>query len=105
MAIDIKGLDRVEVLRALYMGTRPMGMGILHDQPAGLTREEAKAHLARCERPDGSARLDYVAGRPIKVTFRGDTIESPTQYDRDAGAGACQAVVDTLHSEHASAAE
>lgn len=38
MAIDIKGLDKVEVLRALYLGTTPLGLGILHDKPTGLTR-------------------------------------------------------------------
>ncbi len=105
MAIDIKGLDKVEVLRALYMGTRPLGLGILHDRPTGLTREEAKTAIDACTRPDGSVRLDYVAGRPIKVTFRGDAIDSPALFDRDAGAGACQAAVDALRSgEHGAAA-
>ena len=103
MAIDIKGLDKVEVLRALYMGTRPLGLGILHDRPTGLTREEAKAAIEACARPDGSVRLDYVAGRPIKVTFLGDTIDSPARFDRDAGAGACQAAVDAVRSGAVSA--
>ena len=96
MQIDITGLDTVEVLRALYNGTKPLGLGRMHDKPQGLTREEAAAELHRHTLSDGSAYFDYVYGRQLKVRLNGDIIEDDRLYDRDAGQGACSRAIASL---------
>ena len=88
--IDITGIDKVDLLIGLYHGTHPLGMGIIHNDP-GFGSDEAEAALAA----EPSGRLDYVAGRPIKANISGDSFD-PWLYDRDAGEGAAQRVVDGL---------
>ena len=89
--IDITGIDKAELLVALYHGTHPLGMGVLHDNPEfGI--DDAKAALAS----EPSGRLDYVSGRPIKVNISGNSFD-PALYDRDAGEGAAQRIVDMLN--------
>ncbi len=94
--IDITGIDRVKLLQSLYRNTRPLGMGILHDQPGGLTYELARSALSHATGGSDTADcwFDYIAGRPIKVSFRGNELHADTIYDRDAGQGACQRAVD-----------
>jgi hypothetical protein len=78
------GLDRYEVLCALYNKSKPLGMGILHFTPNPLTIAEAREHL---ERSGGYA--DYVNGRVIKVDLPENAESfSPRMYDRDNGEGA-----------------
>ena len=87
--IDIKGLDKAKVLVALHRGTRPLGLGVLSDREV----TEAEADAVRAIGDDGY--VDYFAGRPIKVDFRGDEID-PRMYDRDAGSGAAERVIASL---------
>lgn len=105
--IDIKGLDRAELLQALHAGTRAVGFGMLHDR-GPLTVEECRDIIAGGRGPDhnpdlagidGSAvRFDYVAGRPIKVTFEGGELRNAWLYDRDAptGEGTCARIVEEI---------
>lgn len=95
MDIDIKGIDKAELLAALYDGAAPQGMGWLHARDGGMTEREAQELLdAAGEAP----WFDYVHGRPIKVGFRGDLLLRADLYDRDApgGAGSAQRIVDAL---------
>ncbi len=94
-SIDISGIDKAALLAALYNGTRPLGWGILHDKPSGMTAEEAAKFLDDTH----NGRFDYVAGRPIKVEFAGDQLKFARLYDRDTHDGACQAIVDRLRSQ------
>lgn len=93
--IDITGIDKAELLAALYNGTRALGLGMIHDRRAGMTADDASFYLRTDGEPD---RFDYVAGRPIKVEFNGDTLRFSQLYDRDAGPGACQRIVDALRA-------
>ena len=78
------GLNRYEVLCALYNKSKPLGLGILHFTPENLTLKEAREHL---ERSMGYA--DYVKGRVIKVKLPENAESfSPRLYDRDNGEGA-----------------
>jgi hypothetical protein len=43
--ISIAGLDKADVLVALYNRARPQGMGFLHYTPDPLSKEEAENHL------------------------------------------------------------
>lgn len=84
------GLDRYEVLCALYNHSRPLGLGILHYTPKDLTIAEAREHL---EQTRGYA--DYVNGRVIKVSLPEDAETfDPRLYDRDNGEGAALQAVE-----------
>lgn len=95
--IDIKGIDKAELLAALYNGARPQGMGFLQARPGDMTVDEARTLLDRVLR-NGEGWFDYVLGRPIKVGFKGDMLLRADLYDRDApgGAGSVQSIVDEL---------
>ncbi len=104
--IDIRGLDKAELLQALHRGTRALGMGRLHDR-GPLTLSQCQEIIALSEAPsgtmvtgkEGALRFDYVAGRPIKVTFSGDELLHSGLYDRDAGEGECLRIVEELRAK------
>ena len=78
------GLDRYEVLCALYNNSHPLGLGVLHFVPGDLPIEEAHKLL-----DEGMGYADYVKGRVIKVKLpEGCESFSPRLYDRDNGDGA-----------------
>jgi len=98
--IDIKGIDKAELLAALHNGTRPLGLGFLHARP-DMTAEDARPYLAA---GDDTTRMfgkvprlyfDYLCGRPLKVDIGGDELD-PRLYDRDAGQGRAAEVVAKL---------
>lgn len=97
--VDITGLDKVDVLRALYDATGPLGMGILHDKPDGLTVEDAQATITEAgER----GYFDYVHGRPIKCDLSGTEFD-PGMFDRDAGEGAAERAIAELRERSGAA--
>ena len=98
--ISYKGIDESELIHALYHGTRPLGMGYLHNMDA-LSLDDVRLALAErdeCSRYD----FDYFFGRPLKLRL--DTVTKTFRarlYDRDAGIGAAQAIVDGLRGKAA----
>jgi hypothetical protein len=89
--VNIKGLDKAEVLAALHNGTQCLGMGRLHNIgtcSVEQAREDIKQMGLRLQ-------FDYYHGRPLKVDISGDTFD-PWLYDRDAGKGTAQRVIATL---------
>lgn len=76
--VDISGLERWEVLRALHANTRALGMGRIHDRD--MTDEDAKELIGEATR----IRFDYVFGRPMKVGFVKTWITRVDLYDRDS---------------------
>lgn len=87
--ISLVGLNRAEVLAALYNAAQAQGMGFLHYDPKPMTRREAEELLLK------TTYFDYVKGRVMKVNLSGDTLD-PRLYDRDNGPGAAQKVIETL---------
>lgn len=96
--IDISGLDKAEVLAALYNASRPFGMGHLHYVPGDMTREEAqgiidergddlKAMFGVGNRPAPFLDFDYLRGRLIKCNLSEDVLDV-WRYDHDLGTGA-----------------
>lgn len=82
------GLDRYEVLCALYNKSKPLGLGMLFFTPGQLSLEEAHEQL------DGYDYADYVKGRVIKAKLpEGAESFSPRLYDRDNGEGAALAAL------------
>lgn len=88
--IDISGLDKRDVLRALYDAAKPQGMGMLQYDPAPLTDAEVERLL-----PEGQDApfFDYVKWRVMKVKIAGDDFD-PWLFDRDNGSGAARAALE-----------
>lgn len=82
--INIKGMNKAEVLVALYNNAKPLGLGILHFTPEDMTLEEAYELIE-----ENQSYFDYVNGRVLKVDLNGDEF-NPHLYDRDNGEGAAE---------------
>jgi hypothetical protein len=91
MKIDISKLDKADVLAALYNRAMPQGMGMLHFDPAPMTREQAQALLDT----RGTRYFDYLQGRVMKVSLEGDELDARL-YDRDNGEGAAAEAISAL---------
>lgn len=85
--VDISGLDKAQVLAALYNAARPQGMGFMHYDPTPMTAEEALFLVGRY--------CDYVKGRVMKIEMTGDDVDTRL-YNRDNGEGAAEMVIDSL---------
>lgn len=109
--LDIRGLDKAELLAALVNAARPFGMGVLADDGQPFTVAEAQRWIAEGRQHDDGTiapltrrtRLffDYVKGRHLKVDLTGDDL-NPTLYDERQGDGAAALVVGELRARLAS---
>lgn len=115
--IDITGIDKAELLAALYNEARPVGYGRLHYTPEPMTVEQARIVLGTATKEgewapltpsniEGAAycsagvyRFDYIKGRSIKVEFAGNVLRRADLYDRDAGPGAAQRIVNEVRAQ------
>lgn len=95
--IDIKGLNKADVLAALYNASRPLGMGFLHYDPKPMTGKEAETYAEQ-------TYFDYLKGRVMKVKLQGGEFDERL-YDRDNGAGTAQIVVDAVRAGATSSIE
>ncbi len=93
--IDIKGLDKAELLAALYNNSKPLGLGFLSADAKPMTKEQAQQQYG-----DGS--YDYLNGRVMKIRISGDTMD-PWGYDRDNGEGAAAKAVEAVRKGQTSA--
>lgn len=88
--IDITGLNKAEVLAALYNASRQQGMGFLHScGRSPMTIEDAAAELKQSE------YFDYLHGRVMKISLAGNELRTAL-YDRDNGQGAAKAALSHL---------
>ncbi len=91
--VDIKGLDKARVLKALYEHSHVQGSGFLQAVPDGVVTVE------HCEMLLGSQTyFDYLHGRVMKVDLSGAEFDERL-YDRDCGEGAAQRAVDSIRAE------
>lgn len=95
--INITGIDRADLIAALYNGTKALGLGVLYDQPGGMTSDDVKGLIG--DMLDGDLDFDYFKGRPLKVRIVGDEILGVWLYDRDAGEGQCAKIVAELKAD------
>ena len=92
--VNIEGLDRAEVIVALYNASKTQGLGFLQEAVGrGFTVEDARECLE-----SGRDYFDYVEGRVVKVDLSSGVEFNPAMYDRDLGDGAAQAAIDSLRS-------
>lgn len=90
--INYEGIDEATLIHALYHGTVPLGMGMLHNRPR-LTVDEVRTALGD-RISDVVIRIDYLFGRPLKVNINTQAKEfDPRLFDRDAGQGMAETIV------------
>jgi len=77
--IDIEGLDKAEVLKALYVHSHVQGMGFLQAVPAGTVTVDHCRDLLK-----QSTYFDYLYGRVLKVDLSSDAFDERL-YERDNG--------------------
>jgi hypothetical protein len=96
--VDIKGLDKAEVLVALWKKSYEVGLSY---NPSGkpLTVREARRIIK-----GKYYSFDYCKGRVIKCNISGDEFD-PWRYDRENGSGAAKRAIDELRKEIANRAE
>lgn len=70
--LDLTGLDKAEVLAALYNSARALGLGLLHYDPEPMTRDQAAELL-----DEGGTYFDYLRGRVMKVDLGGEALDPP----------------------------
>ncbi|MCM1215465.1 MAG: hypothetical protein NC548_13210 [Lachnospiraceae bacterium] len=88
--VNIKGLDKAEVLLALWKHSHEQGMSFFGTFTNNPTLGDCRNALKQCNN-----YIDYFNGRVIKVDFSGDEF-NPGLYDRDCGSGAAQRAVDSI---------
>lgn len=88
--INIKGLDKKEILRRLYNNSRPIGMGWLQATSEEMTYKEAKKIIK-----EEGLEFDYLKGRVMKIDLIEDSFD-PWLYDRDNGEGKAKEIIDGI---------
>ena len=92
MSINIKGLDKAEVLAALYNASQQQGMGFFHARgQSGMNVEQARQEIEK----NPALYFDYLHGRVMKISLKHDEMEERL-YDRDNGNGAAQRALSHL---------
>lgn len=82
--MDISGMNKAEVLAALYNASRQQGMGFLDpDGQKQMNVEQAKKELER------TTYLDYLNGRVMKIDLSSDELRTAL-YNRDNGQNAAE---------------
>lgn len=89
--MKIEGLNKAEVLAALYNNATVQGMGFLQADNKQMTTEEAKAILDE----SSDKYFDYLKGRVMKIRIAGDEVDTRL-YNRDNGDGAAERVIGKL---------
>ena len=90
--MNIAGLNKAEVLAALYNASHQQGMGILHARGAReMTPEEAEVELQE----SWNEYFEYLHGRVMKISLQKNEVNTQG-YNRDNGEGAAERAVDQL---------
>lgn len=92
--INITGLDKAEVLKALYDNVKTQGMGFSQYDPKPMDIEDARKMIK-----GGRLYFDYIKGRVMKVDLKDNDTFNEWLYDRDNGTGSAQTVIDKLRQD------
>lgn len=89
--MNIQGINKAQILAALFNASRQQGMGFLDKRGSqSMTVEAAKEII-----DGGHLYFDYLYGRVMKISLEGDELETRL-YDRDNGNGAAEAAISHL---------
>ena len=89
--VNIKGLDKAKVLKALYDNSKIKGMGFLQAVPEGTVTVEHCRELLKKH-----TYFDYLYGKVMKVDLSNDDEFREYLYDRDNGDGAAQRAINSI---------
>lgn len=101
--INIKDLDKAEVLYALYHNSHAQGISFISLPKGKFTLDHAKEIIEqRGYKPDGDNRplclyFDYLEGHVIKCNIGGDEFDERL-YDRDCGEGAAAKAIEYVRN-------
>lgn len=95
MNVSIKGLDKAEVLLALWRGSHAQGLSFLGMIDAGSLDIEKAKHCIEEAKAHGRLYFDYLNGHVIKCDITDDEFD-PRLYDRDCGEGRAEEVIKAL---------
>ena len=88
--INIEGLNKGDILAALYNNSKVQGMGFLQAREGKMNREMAEALLKQ------ETYFDYLFGKVMKVDLSSDVEFEEWLYDRDNGSGSAKKVIDRI---------
>lgn len=87
--MNIKGIDKAEILKALYNASKPVGLGKLHYDKKDMTHDEAVSLLKM------TFKFDYLKGRVMKIDLTNDELETYL-YNRDNGWNRAEEIIKCL---------
>lgn len=90
--VSIKGLNKAQVLAALYNGSKPQAFGFIHYTPQPMTEQEAAATIV-----NQGFSFDYLNGRVMKIDISNDDVHTQG-YDQDNGTGAVEGIINALRN-------
>lgn len=93
---DIRGLDEVVVVRALWRGSHPAPVVIMNDQKLAALTDIPDAEIYKALSDNG--RIGYLCGRALKVTIRDGNVFT-RKYNDYHGDGAVERIIDALKSQ------
>ncbi|MFP3924621.1 hypothetical protein [Pseudomonas sp. W5-36] len=85
--MNISGLDKAEVLAALFNASRQQGMGFLNSRGDRDMSKERAAEILKI-----TEDFDYLDGRVMKISLNHDEVETRL-YDRDNGQGSAERAI------------
>lgn len=91
--LSIKGLDKAEVLKALYDGSHVQGLGFLQAVPEGTVTVDHCRELLR-----HGNYFDYLYGRVLKVDLSHDEFDERL-YERDNGVDSASRAIAPLRGK------
>ena len=87
MKVNIKGLNKAEVLAILYNNSKLQGLGFLNKKEGTITIEEASELLNK------QTYFDYLYGKVMKIDLSSDDEFDSTLYDRYNGEGSAEFLI------------
>jgi|WetSurMetagenome_2_1015567.scaffolds.fasta_scaffold1187402_1 hypothetical protein len=99
--VNIAGLDKGAVLKALHDGTKPLGRGYevaIDHLPLEQAQEEFAEVKRRYDTLKRRVYFDYYHGRSLKVYLDQDEFD-PQWYNKDAGEGTAARVIAALREQ------
>jgi hypothetical protein len=89
--INISGLDKAEVLAALWNNSKSQGLSYMGlNGQIKMSKDDAIPFLSRNDK-----YFDYLNGRVLKIDLSEDEID-PRLYDRDNGQGAALKAIESI---------
>lgn len=89
--INIEGINKAELLAALYNKSKPLGLGFYHFRNEDMTKEEAQKEINQRK----NLYFDYLHGRCMKIDISQNAV-NPWLFERDNGKGVVKQVVESL---------